>query len=203
MVMKKISGFTLIELMITLAIVAIVASLGTPSLRQFIQNAKINTATNDLVSALHVARTQAIREGQFGCVCPSSTASDAVPACLAVSVNNPWEQGWIAFLDSTGNCTFEAATDVLLKVKDTSENTGAEFAIRNNHLSINGSNFVRFNSKGVPETAPGQYQQGTWSICDVRGLTVGAITRARGVQITTAGSIRTTKLIANITQCPF
>ena len=190
MVMKKTSGFTLIELLITLAIVAIVAGLGAPSLRQFIQNTKINTATNDLVSALQVARTQAIREGRFGCVCPSSTASAAEPACLAA---NTWEKGWIAFLDSTGNCSFEAATDTLLKVKDTSENTGTEFAIRNNNASITTSNFVRFNSKGVPETAPGAGQQGTWVICDDRGEKAGDITIARGVEISTAGSIRTTK----------
>jgi len=198
MVMKKISGFTLVELLITLGVVAIITSIGAPSLRQFIQNAKINTATNELVSALHVARSQAIRQAGFACVCASETASDAIPVCLA---SNNWEKGLIAFFDVAGDCVFEPPADILLKTKDTSENTGANFAIRNDDVSITSNNYVRFNSKGAPEQGTGASQKGIWTICDNRGVT-GAKKVARNVELSTAGSVRTTKDL-NTHTCPF
>lgn len=199
MVMKKISGFTLVELLITLVVVAITVGIGAPSLRQFIQNSKINVSTNDLVSALQVARSQAIREGMFGCVCPSSSASDAVPSCLGT---NNWEEGWIAFLDTTGDCVFGPPADVLLKVKDTSDNDGTKFAIRTNAGgSITAVNYVRFNSRGAPEQAAGSSQRGVWSICDDRGVDV-LNNFARAVELSSAGSVRSSKDAGLITACP-
>ena len=62
--MKKQTGFTLIELMITLVVLAVVATIATPAIQQIIARSAVTSATNDLVSALQVARSQAIREGE-------------------------------------------------------------------------------------------------------------------------------------------
>lgn len=62
--MKKQTGFTLIELMITLVVLAVVATIATPAIQQIIARSAVTSATNDLVTALQVARSQAIREGE-------------------------------------------------------------------------------------------------------------------------------------------
>ena len=62
--MKLGRGFTLLELMVTIAVLAILATVGVPSFRDLIQNNRVTTQTNELVSALSFARTEAVKRGQ-------------------------------------------------------------------------------------------------------------------------------------------
>ncbi|MCH6550161.1 MAG: prepilin-type N-terminal cleavage/methylation domain-containing protein, partial [Proteobacteria bacterium] len=60
---ERTRGFTLFELMITLAVAALILSLGVPGFRNFIQNNRATTHTNDLVTALNLGRSEATRRG--------------------------------------------------------------------------------------------------------------------------------------------
>jgi len=62
--MKLGRGFTLLELMVTIAVLAILATVGVPSFRDLIQNNRVTTQTNELVSALSFARTEAVKRGR-------------------------------------------------------------------------------------------------------------------------------------------
>ena len=62
--MKLGRGFTLLELMVAIAVLAILATVGVPSFRELIQNNRVVTQTNELVSALNFARTEAIKRGR-------------------------------------------------------------------------------------------------------------------------------------------
>jgi type IV fimbrial biogenesis protein FimT len=66
-----IRGFTLIELIVTLAIVAIVVTFAVPSFKTAILNARMTTQTNNLISDIAIARNEAVKRGMFTIICPS------------------------------------------------------------------------------------------------------------------------------------
>lgn len=61
--MKTVNGFTLIELMVSVAILAILLGIGIPSMQVMIQNNRITSAANDFLGALGAARSEAIKRG--------------------------------------------------------------------------------------------------------------------------------------------
>lgn len=195
--MHKQNGFTLTELMITVAIAAILLAIGVPSMREFIQNGRITAVTNELVSALMVARSEAIRQNTTACVCPTADANAATPVCAA---NGNWETGWIAFSDFDGNCAING-NDVLLKVWDGSQYTG-QVTVRNDNVTINNVNSVRFSNRGSP-SAGGAIQSGNFSICDDRPVSNvdarGNVRMAAAVVVEPSGRSRASRQSSLIT----
>lgn len=81
------AGFTLVELMITLTIVALLLTLGVPSFRDFVMNNRLTTSTNEFVGALNLARSEAIKRSEWVTICSSNDQA----TCTASS----WDSGWI------------------------------------------------------------------------------------------------------------
>lgn len=198
MAMKQ-SGFTLLEVIVTVAIAAILVTVAAPSMQVFLQNGRIVTATNDLVSGFAVARAEAIKQSGFSCICASTNPNDPAPAC---SGTNTWESGWVAFFDVNGNCVFEngAQADILLKVWDGSD-MPANFTIRNTNLV---SNTILFNSRGEPQQPNGRSLSGLFRVCDERGLQFsnGTSTSAAAVVLSASGRARASRSASKLTACP-
>jgi type IV fimbrial biogenesis protein FimT len=104
--MKRQNGFTMTELMVVVAIVAILLAIGVPSFR-YVTNANRMTAeVNGLLGDLMFARGEAIKQGLPVVVCPSADNQ----TCANVTT---WESGWIICVDANANGTCDVGESVL------------------------------------------------------------------------------------------
>jgi len=183
--MKKYSGFTIIELMITLIIVGILLAVGVPSLRSFMQGNQLIAASNELVSALHVARSEAIKLNSRVSICESSDGATC-------SNTGSWNNGWIVFVDANGDLANTGApcaavnTDCLLRIHD---------AFNDNQLTVAGVdanaaaiNAFTFSSRGLPKAVNGSSQSGVFSVCSLD--TAGNTIVSRAVVLSLSGRVR-------------
>lgn len=79
-------GFTLIELLVTLSVAAILVSIAIPNYQTLMANSRMSAQANDLITALNLARSEAVKRAANVTVCSSSDGA----TCTGV-----WEQGWI------------------------------------------------------------------------------------------------------------
>jgi type IV fimbrial biogenesis protein FimT len=95
------TGFTLIELMTVVAIIAIVMGIAAPSLRDLILNARMSAQANDLLADLALARSEAIKRNARVAICSSSSGD----TCTGGTALRPgaWEVGRIVFVDNNQN----------------------------------------------------------------------------------------------------
>jgi len=124
-------GFTLVELMMVLAVAAVLVTVAIPSFSTLIKNNRLTTFTNTLVGSLVLARSEAVRRGRAVTVCASSNGT----GCTATS----WQQGWIVFTDA-GTAGSVDGSDTLLRVQQSFGNDVA--------VSVTGSSDVRYAATG-------------------------------------------------------
>ena len=102
------AGFTLIELMVTVAVAAVILGLAIPSFAEFIARTRLATATNELVSLINIGRTEAIKRGTRVVVCRSADGT----ACDGTS----WGDGIAVFVDSNRDNAVDAGEPILRSV---------------------------------------------------------------------------------------
>lgn len=127
---RALRGFTLIELMTTLAVVAVLVTIGIPGFRDFIFNTRMVAETNDLVTSLNFARSEAVRRNAVVSVCASVDGS-------ACSGSSDWSAGWIVF---NGNGNQAAGSADVLRVNG---------AVSGMSVTATGASYVRFSPLGM------------------------------------------------------
>lgn len=114
--LRRQSGLTLFELALTLALVAVMAGIATPSLGQWRAEAVLQREAYALLGALHAARSAAITRGEPVVLCQTA----GVAACLAGSgPASGWASGWAIFVDRPGGAAgqLDAADELLQRVE--------------------------------------------------------------------------------------
>ena len=201
MLMKKHSGFTLVELMVALAVLAILLTVGLPKMSVFFQGSRMVTNANELLSGLHIARSEAIKRNSRVTICKSTNASDAAPTCATGAEG--WDEGWFVFVEGRDSVNvigeYTSTDGDILRV-----NTGAE----GSKVTITASDadidkYVTFTSRGAPKLRNGASQSGVFRVCDDRGLfnAAGGVV-ARGGVLNASGRVRNTSDATKIGVCP-
>lgn len=163
-------GFTLLELIVTLTLAAIVLGVGVPSFHNLIQNQRLTAAINQLVGALALARSEAIKRGARVTLCKSGDGR-----CCATG--GGYHQGWIVFVDANGDgvrqpsgCLNSSVADRAEPIIRVHQPLAAALTLIGNQ---NVSDFVSFVPAGVSQLSNGAFQAGTVTLC-ARGYPVSA-----------------------------
>jgi type IV fimbrial biogenesis protein FimT len=113
----KSAGFTLLELMIVVAIVAILTTLAAPSFKNLIQSNTMSSAVNTFLADMRFARSEAIRRGGGVVMCRSDAPEASPPVCGTGSGpgGNGWVSGWFIYIDQDSNGA--VSTNEVLRVQ--------------------------------------------------------------------------------------
>ena len=151
-------GFTLLELLTTLSIASLIVTLGVPSFRSVLENQRMTGATNEMVTALNLAKSEAIKRVAYVSVCKSSDMA----SCGGGGTD--WKDGFIVFANATSvNLGSIDAGDTIIRVYP-----GLHDSI---DVAPSGTvdGFVSFRPSGTMGTTGGQYERhahalrSTWS----------------------------------------
>jgi type IV fimbrial biogenesis protein FimT len=139
----------LIELLVTIAIAAILAGLAAPSFRQLMAGNRLKSHASAFHTGLLLARSEAIKRKSRVVVCKSAGTS--------CTTDGGWQQGWIVFADADNDATIDAGEEVIQKVGPLSgdfllmkhPDTGASFA---NYVSYSSTGAVKLTGSDTSQT---------------------------------------------------
>jgi len=151
-------GISIVELVVSLAVVAILATTGVPAFSSFVQSNRLNESSFDVLATINLARTEAVKRRTRVLLCRSADPTLPTPSCGGSA--NTWTTGWLVFASGDSNSTYEAGTDTLLGIGlvDSSNVTVITNGTSNNNLE--------YNSDGTTNEGGGTAR---FALCDKRG----------------------------------
>lgn len=139
------NGFTLIDLITTLSVASILLAVGLPNFNTQLQQARVKTATHQLLEAIALTRTQAVMSSKR----------------TTISKQNNWNEGWIIFIDTDNDGKHDADE----KLIHTQEKLKDIKIIANKPVANNVSYIGTGESRNASGTNGGGFQAGTFTIC--------------------------------------
>jgi len=145
-------GFTLVELVVGLAVTAILAAAAAPSFARFLAEQRLLDEARRLSEAILVARSEAIKRNGVVILCAVAPPEDCGEA-------DRWHAGWMAFEDRDGDGE-PGADDPLVPVAEPAAATGVTI-VGNQPVE----RYLRFTWAGSARLASGALQMGTFTVC--------------------------------------
>lgn len=159
-------GFTIIELMVTLVVLAIVVAVAIPGFNTLIQNNRSVALAEEFITALNFARAEAIKRGGRVAICASDTGT---------SCEGDWTDGWIVIVD--GALTDNANTaEIAGADEDNILRSWGEFDLQSAIVEANNKKFIRFTGTGALGRVDNNPVVLTTSIKSCSGLSARRIT---------------------------
>ena len=169
-------GWTLVEAMISLTIMAILSSAAIPSMTGVLDAARREAITNEALSALRFVRSEAIERADQVVLCKSRSNDSC-------STSGGWEQGWLAFHDRNGNAEMDQGEELVLR----SEGLPSGWRLTGNGPV---TSYVAYQSLGYTRLLSGGFQAGTLTLCRVSSGPTSAVR----IVINSMGRPRTEKV---------
>jgi len=169
--LRSMTGFTVIELVITVAVLAILVAIATPSFRELSVNNRTTAATNNLLADLALARNEAVK-----------TARNA----YVTSRGSDWSNGWIVWVDADGNGSRGGEEPVLRQQDPVDSDTMAA----GNSFDLNALSGTTTGGAAIAELAFGPLGQiripddgARFSVCRPDG----DVTKSAGIRVDISG----------------
>ena len=172
---KNNHGFTLIELIVTLAVVSILLLTGIPMLNQMTTSNRLVTQINSIAGSLSVARSESIKRGESITLCGSTDG--------ATCDTSNWESGWIVFTDADNNAVLNSATESMLKIVDQFSGGSTLRLSQSDSASI-----MRYRSDGSlrdQNSDATRTDKGTFTLCD----SSASVTKAKAINVNPLGRV--------------
>ena len=169
----RVRGFTLIELMVTIAVAAVLMMIAAPSFIAFQRNAELTSTTNTLIAAINTARGEAMKRGAYAMVVPKD--------------GSQWSSGWIVFVDKDLSMGFDASKDdVVLEQPAPS----GYITISGNGIAAGAAPYVLYNGSGYSRDKSGAFGALTFSIARNDVATGQADEQTRRIIVAATGRTR-------------
>ncbi|MFZ1862018.1 MAG: Tfp pilus assembly protein FimT/FimU [Candidatus Competibacter sp.] len=180
-------GFTLLELIVTLALAALVLTVGVPNFQALIQDNRQTAAINQLVGALGLARSEAVKRNIRVTLCKSADGR-------CCTVDGGYQQGWIVFADSNGDAIRDPTTCRNSPITNDPEPIIRVHGPLEAGLTLIGSagvsDYVSFIPVGASQARNGGFQAGTVTLCAPRYLA-----SARRLVLSRGGRVRVERMV--------
>lgn len=151
---SRARGFTLVELMVTVAVLVVLLGIAAPNLQGVMNRNRVTGVANELLAAINTARMESIRQNRRAKLCPTMDGASCA--------GSDWSR-LIIFMDANGNDAVDANEEVV-----------RDFAFNTNGVSIRGSTNVATNNRlwfgadGLVRVGNAGGRSGGFSVCSTR-----------------------------------